>query len=79
VEDKKEIDDAIKQLEGTNPINGEFADSFLQVKQSRIFYMFLCIIALCLIGLAIQNAVAFAIIAVFIIMIIIAIISVAKS
>jgi hypothetical protein len=79
VQDKKEIDDAIKNLEGINPINGEFADSFLQVKQSRIFYMFLCVIALALIGIAIGNAVATKIIAVLVIMIIIAIISVSKS
>jgi len=79
VEDKKEIDNAIKQLEGTNPINGEFVDSFIQVKQSRVFYMFLCIVALALIGIAIGNAVASKIIAVLVVMIIIAIISVSKS
>ena len=79
VNDKKEIDDAIKQLEGANPINGEFEDSFLQVKQSRIFYMFLCIVALFLIGLAIGNAIAVKIIVVLVVMIILAIISVAKS
>ena len=79
VEDKKEIDDAIKKLEGINPINGEFADSFIQVKQSRIFYMILCIIALALIGIAIGNPVASKIIAVLVIMVIIAIISISKS
>ena len=79
VEDKKEIDDAIKQLEGTNPINGEFADSFAQVKQSRIFYMLLCIVALILIGVAMRNSVATIIIVVLVLVIIFAIVSVSKS
>jgi hypothetical protein len=79
VEDKKEIDDAIKQLEGTNPINGEFADSFVQVKQSRIFYMLLCIVALILIGVAMRNSVATIIIVVLVLVIIFAIVSVSKS
>jgi hypothetical protein len=78
-EDKQQIDDAIKQLEGANPINGEFADSFMQAKQSRIFYMILCIVALGLIGIAVQNSVASKIIVLLIIIMIIAIFSVSKS
>ena len=78
-EDKKQIDDAIKQLEGVNPINGEFADSFIQAKQSRVFYIILCIVALGLVGIALRNSVASKIIVLIIIIMIISIISVSKS
>jgi hypothetical protein len=78
-EDKKQIDDAINQLEGVNQMNGEFADSFVQVKQARIFYMILCIVALALIAFASQNGTFGKIIAVIIIMILIIIISISTS
>jgi len=77
--DKKQIDDAIKKLDGASQMNGEFADSFVQVKQSRIFYMFLCIIAFALIAVAVQNGIFSKIIAVIIVMIIIMIISISTS
>ena len=78
-EDKKQIDDAINRLEGASQMNSEFADSFMQIKQSRIFYMLLSIVALVLLAVAIQNGIFSKIIAVVVIMIIIMMIFISTS
>jgi hypothetical protein len=78
-EDKTQIDDAISKLEGASQMNSKFADSIIQVKQSRVFYMLLAIVVLSLIAFAAQNSIFSKITLVIIVMIIIIMISISTS
>lgn len=79
VADKAQIDNAISQLNGAGPINGEFEDSKLFVKGARIHYLLMFAIFLCLVGFIAQNGTFSKIIAIVIVAVIIIVVSISKS